>query len=100
MDGSFLLEYEAGTYTLQISFVSYETVTRTVTLSADQTLDLGTIVLQPTEATLGELLVEGERSYMTMNFDSRTFNVGQDRKSTRLNSSHVAISYAVFCLKK
>src|SRR5439155_27243605 len=23
----------------------------------------------------------------------------QDRKSTRLNSSHVAISYAVFCLK-
>src|SRR5207253_9381381 len=32
-------------------------------------------------------------------------NVGEggapaDRKSTRLNSSHVAISYAVFCLKK
>src|SRR5690349_17683723 len=25
---------------------------------------------------------------------------GQDRKSTRLNSSHVEISYAVFCLKK
>src|SRR5690625_6274036 len=34
------------------------------------------------------------------------FSVGEshqaylDRKSTRLNSSHVAISYAVFCLKK
>src|SRR5690625_7080141 len=27
-------------------------------------------------------------------------NVDLDRKSTRLNSSHVAISYAVFCLKK
>src|SRR5690625_5757098 len=26
--------------------------------------------------------------------------IDQDRKSTRLNSSHVAISYAVFCLKK
>src|SRR5690625_5877600 len=26
--------------------------------------------------------------------------LGEDRKSTRLNSSHVAISYAVFCLKK
>src|SRR5437870_9036202 len=25
---------------------------------------------------------------------------GRDRKSTRLNSSHVATSYAVFCLKK
>src|SRR5439155_26203095 len=27
-------------------------------------------------------------------------SVFEDRKSTRLNSSHVAISYAVFCLKK
>src|SRR5438876_6972150 len=26
--------------------------------------------------------------------------VGRDRKSTRLNSSHPSISYAVFCLKK
>src|SRR5690554_7174625 len=26
--------------------------------------------------------------------------LGADRKSTRLNSSHVRISYAVFCLKK
>ena len=29
---------------------------------------------------------------------SHTYSL--DRKSTRLNSSHVAISYAVFCLKK
>src|SRR5690606_40136437 len=29
----------------------------------------------------------------------RTFS-SRDRKSTRLNSSHVKISYAVFCLKK
>src|SRR5256885_4442607 len=27
-------------------------------------------------------------------------NGAQDRKSTRLNSSHLVISYAVFCLKK
>src|SRR5260221_2579790 len=27
-------------------------------------------------------------------------NQGTDRKSTRLNSSHTVISYAVFCLKK
>src|SRR5690349_22867087 len=31
--------------------------------------------------------------------DSLSFPAG-DRKSTRLNSSHVEISYAVFCLKK
>src|SRR2546430_4944503 len=30
----------------------------------------------------------------------RCLGSGQDRKSTRLNSSHSQISYAVFCLKK
>src|SRR5256885_8282844 len=30
----------------------------------------------------------------------RLFAQGEDRKSTRLNSSHLVISYAVFCLKK
>src|SRR5699024_11467330 len=33
---------------------------------------------------------------MTMN----RLNCDKDRKSTRLNSSHVSISYAVFCVKK
>src|SRR5690606_39872547 len=38
-------------------------------------------------------------------FSIRPFSAGElvpplDRKSTRLNSSHVKISYAVFCLKK
>src|SRR5206468_10291977 len=30
----------------------------------------------------------------------KNLRLGQDRKSTRLNSSHDQISYAVFCLKK
>src|SRR5437588_7956330 len=33
-------------------------------------------------------------------YQRRTRYRGQDRKSTRLNSSHTVISYAVFCLKK
>src|SRR3989442_9583332 len=36
----------------------------------------------------------GERLHSVFGFRD------QDRKSTRLNSSHVRISYAVFCLKK
>src|ERR1035438_10682942 len=32
--------------------------------------------------------------------DSSPPNLAVDRKSTRLNSSHLGISYAVFCLKK
>src|SRR3989442_10991949 len=39
--------------------------------------------------------VESDRSRVTEIRDTPT-----DRKSTRLNSSHVRISYAVFCLKK
>src|SRR5437764_4585979 len=31
---------------------------------------------------------------------ARVLSAGRDRKSTRLNSSHRCISYAVFCLKK
>src|SRR5256885_6916914 len=31
---------------------------------------------------------------------TETVKVPEDRKSTRLNSSHLVISYAVFCLKK
>src|SRR5690625_6903241 len=35
-----------------------------------------------------------------VNVEAATYAFLGDRKSTRLNSSHVAISYAVFCLKK
>src|SRR2546427_1788637 len=49
-------------------------------------------LLKPDEVetleALGETLVPGARA------------AGIDRKSTRLNSSHSQISYAVFCLKK
>src|SRR5439155_17402820 len=39
--------------------------------------------------------------FLRKSLDSRLVVEGHlDRKSTRLNSSHVAISYAVFCLKK
>src|SRR3712207_7341218 len=36
----------------------------------------------------------------TMLAEERKGELGIDRKSTRLNSSHANISYAVFCLKK
>src|SRR5690554_7676699 len=41
----------------------------------------------------------GEADYMAIWRHDRNKAMG-DRKSTRLNSSHVRISYAVFCLKK
>src|SRR5207253_6922805 len=41
-----------------------------------------------------------ERRHSPAPSGPRGYASSQDRKSTRLNSSHVAISYAVFCLKK
>src|SRR5690554_3194040 len=35
-----------------------------------------------------------------INAEKKNIHLTKDRKSTRLNSSHVRISYAVFCLKK
>src|SRR5205814_9697153 len=45
---------------------------------------------------LGALRLAGSQALP----DHRGDSVSQDRKSTRLNSSHLGISYAVFCLKK
>src|SRR5207249_10946980 len=44
-------------------------------------------------STDGERVLVATGRYIGEGFD-------EDRKSTRLNSSHVSISYAVFCLKK
>src|SRR5260221_5519021 len=41
------------------------------------------------------------KGFCANNFENRTRTAwAPDRKSTRLNSSHTVISYAVFCLKK
>src|SRR5690554_7034091 len=41
-----------------------------------------------------------ERTFCCHKISTQGFGRSLDRKSTRLNSSHVRISYAVFCLKK
>src|SRR5690625_5222504 len=43
---------------------------------------------------------KGDVQTIVLGVNDDKINKEKDRKSTRLNSSHVAISYAVFCLKK
>src|SRR5258708_11808471 len=43
---------------------------------------------------------QGAEAYLCSRIQRRGFPIAIDRKSTRLNSSHQIISYAVFCLKK
>src|SRR5258705_1678154 len=55
------------------------------------------------DGSIGSTLLKNVKRVMAGEY-SRELSVkgfaGQDRKSTRLNSSHLGISYAVFCLKK
>src|SRR5256885_7545472 len=44
--------------------------------------------------------VSVQRMALAQSEELRPFGGTADRKSTRLNSSHLVISYAVFCLKK
>src|SRR3712207_8099303 len=55
------------------------------------------------EGTATVAVPEGEAKVVAIDStkpDLDEGEVGRDRKSTRLNSSHATISYAVFCLKK
>src|SRR2546421_6735118 len=63
------------------------------------------ITLEPTEGPMGSPVVISGRGFgqRKPGQDAVLFNgvpAPIDRKSTRLNSSHDQISYAVFCLKK
>src|SRR5436309_10774422 len=62
---------------------------------ADELMDQATVEVNPKKRAalykeMQKIVVEG----------SPLVDPHEDRKSTRLNSSHVKISYAVFCLKK
>src|SRR2546426_4659610 len=55
--------------------------------------------LQPSPVLVLQIASRSEPA-ARVRFRHATFCRLQDRKSTRLNSSHLVISYAVFCLKK
>src|SRR3712207_7324085 len=51
-------------------------------------------------ADKGHVLRHPRRAEPVVAMGEDQLRLGEDRKSTRLNSSHANISYAVFCLKK
>src|SRR5947207_7292033 len=57
-------------------------------------------LLREAFAARAEELPAGHDVVLVARPDVRELAENEDRKSTRLNSSHTVISYAVFCLKK
>src|SRR5437773_10035554 len=85
-------------FSMSFFFFNDPATTQTNTLSLHDALPIlhGEIGEQ-----IGGLVAEGGRGVRAgRQGRSVTQGAAQDRKSTRLNSSHITISYAVFCLKK
>src|SRR5437870_13338122 len=80
-------------FSILFFFFNATSTTEIYTLSLHDALPIFWSLMPPMPGTKGEeqpiavVPLRGAAEYL-------------DRKSTRLNSSHVAISYAVFCLKK
>ena len=77
-EGSFSIDVSPGQYVLKITFLSFQPHTQDIQVSGGEPVDLGAINMTPTSESLGELFVRAEQSEMQMNFDKRTFQVGQD----------------------
>src|SRR5256885_8776456 len=77
-------------------FFNDTATTEIYTLSLHDALPIS-LLLKPRRAPAIAASTSGLRNTEEARFLSRP---GPDRKSTRLNSSHLVISYAVFCLKK
>src|SRR5699024_11406708 len=58
------------------------------------------VVLRDGQEATEQQLIDFTREHLAHFKCPRIVTIVEDRKSTRLNSSHVSISYAVFCLKK
>src|SRR5688500_19785718 len=77
---------------VRLCFFSIHTATTEIyTLSLHDALPIS-----PVERTMLQIA----RSVVVLPAPLAPSSVVRDRKSTRLNSSHLVISYAVFCLKK
>src|SRR5690625_6105095 len=88
MDGGFELKnVQTGNYFIRVQYLGYGTYYEQI--EVNQSIQMEVIELREEAQTLEEVNISAYRS-----------TGKQDRKSTRLNSSHVAISYAVFCLNK
>src|SRR5688572_6198288 len=86
-----------GKYKVSASNVGYKTVfseTFTITSSDITVLELR---LSKIATSLSNVTVTSTKPMVEVKADK---TILKDRKSTRLNSSHSQISYAVFCLKK
>src|SRR5438445_12356461 len=102
-----MLLCSAITYSLSFStshiiffFFNATATTEIYTLSLHDALPISRTRVDPAAACRGAVVAQLAESGQQLAGLDQSLRLVLDRKSTRLNSSHANISYAVFCLKK
>src|SRR5699024_11517108 len=86
---------------IQISYADPEKIYNKSSLEDDINVSVRTFERYLLDDELKSKTINVGRSKLYKGSDvNKKIDEALDRKSTRLNSSHVSISYAVFCLKK
>src|SRR5690625_12639 len=86
------IDFDIATAALTVGVTAFNTIVKVAKLNSGES-----ILIHAAAGGIGTTAIQIAKNKGA----SRIIGtVGRDRKSTRLNSSHVAISYAVFCLKK
>lgn len=80
-DGTFGIRVRPGKYLLKITYLSFKPYRKAIEIVQGERLELGDIRLEPSMESLGEVVVEGEKSQLQMQFDKRVFQVGTDLTS-------------------
>ena len=76
----YITGFSVGTYELQVSFLGYETIKRSVTVnSLESDLDLGEIALSDEGVALQEITVQGQRELIEERVDRTIYKAENDR---------------------
>jgi outer membrane receptor protein involved in Fe transport len=89
VNGRFSIEVSPGDYQLQISFVGFETLVKTIAVKPGAPLKLGNLSLKQSNNQLEEVTVAGEAKMMEFEQDKRVFNVAKDLANTAGNASDI-----------
>lgn len=88
LDGNFGIPIRPGKYYLKISFLSYESVTKSVEHTREGT-NIGSITLKLNSELIDEVEIVAEKSQMQLKLDKRVFNVGKDLSNVGTNAAEI-----------
>lgn len=89
--GDFNFSVSPGQYYVEIQFIAYgkRVIHDVRVLDRRSQVDLGSVELSPSNTSLGEVVVTGERSEMVIGVDRKIFNVGSDLSNTGNSAAEI-----------